>query len=735
MSNLPSEPEFEQAYKELASTLENSSLFQKNPEYKTALKIAAVPERVIQFRVVWEDDKNQVQVNRGYRVQFNSALGPYKGGLRFHPTVNLSILKFLGFEQIFKNALTGINIGGGKGGADFDPKGKSDNEIRKFCVSFMRELSKHIGADTDVPAGDIGVSPREIGWLFGAYKAQKGLWEGCLTGKGGTWGGSLIRPEATGYGLVYYVQHMIQYASGGKESFQGKRVAISGSGNVAQYAALKAIELGATILSLSDSKGTIVSTSEKGIQPEEVEYIAKLKVDRKQLTVLTEEENYKSKFKYIEGARPWTQVGKVDVALPSATQNEVSGDEAKALIDAGAKFIAEGSNMGCSQDAIDIFEAHRKENKGDAIWYAPGKAANAGGVAVSGLEMAQNSQRISWTSEEVDAKLKGIMESCFKDGLETAKEYVEPAEGEFPSLVAGSNIAGFSKLFYSLDSFSLEYVMSFASGGRIHIEVTSSLLALTIITVLFRLLARRRAKLHIGIDDWTLLVALALVFSTYIVGLVWVLFGGVGKHVAELSPSEVTVLLKCYLICWISYAATFAVTKVSILLLYVRIFPVRSLRIACAIVGTLVIAVGIALFTIGFVQCRPFEYIWDKTLPGDTIRTWAILVISEPCVAIISICLPTTLPVLRDIASYTTIEYKKALCRITTVLEEIRPSSEQVTMEVSETRSNVPLHTPQLGIRHAPADEIIEVSSEYEDGDESTFPTKPIFIGGRMMSV
>lgn len=283
-----------------------------------------------------------------------------------------------------------VNIGGGKGGADFDPKGKSDNEIRKFCVAFMRELSKHIGADTDVPAGDIGVSPREIGWLFGTYKAQKGLWEGCLTGKGGTWGGSLIRPEATGYGLVYvrlldpakslyctenvaqYVQHMIQYASGGKESFEGKRVAISGSGNVAQYAALKAIELGATIVSLSDSKGTIVSTSDKGITPEEVEYIAKLKVDRKQLTVLTEEENYKNKFKYIEGARPWTQVGKVDVALPSATQNEVSGDEAKALIEAGTKFIAEGSNMGCSQEAIDIFEAHRKEKKGEAIWYAPG---------------------------------------------------------------------------------------------------------------------------------------------------------------------------------------------------------------------------------------------------------------------------------------------------------------------------------------------------------------------------
>ncbi|KAI9815110.1 MAG: hypothetical protein M1827_002953 [Pycnora praestabilis] len=446
MSNLPSEPEFEQAYKELSSTLEHSSLFKKNPEFKKALAICAIPERVIQFRVVWEDDKNQVQVNRGYRVQFNSALGPYKGGLRFHPTVNLSILKFLGFEQIFKNALTGLNIGGGKGGADFDPKGKSDNEIRKFCVAFMKELSKHIGANTDVPAGDIGVSPREIGWLFGAYRAQKNLWEGCLTGKGGTWGGSLIRPEATGYGLVYYVNHMIEYASGGKESFKGKKVAISGSGNVAQYAALKAMEFGATIVSLSDSKGTLVATSESGITADQVAVIQQLKVERKQLSELVESSDFKGKFKYEEGARPWTAVGKVDVALPCATQNEVSGEEAKALIECGAKFIAEGSNMGCSQEAISTFESHRKEKKGEAIWYGPGKAANAGGVAVSGLEMAQNSQRISWTSEEVDNKLKQIMKSCFENGLETAKEYVEPAEGELPSLVAGSNIAGFTKV-------------------------------------------------------------------------------------------------------------------------------------------------------------------------------------------------------------------------------------------------------------------------------------------------
>ncbi|KAF2204760.1 glutamate dehydrogenase [Delitschia confertaspora ATCC 74209] len=435
------EPEFEQARKELVSTLEASSLFEKNPEYKKALEVASVPERVIQFRVVWENDKGECQVNKGYRVQFNSALGPYKGGLRFHPTVNLSILKFLGFEQIFKNALTGLSMGGGKGGADFDPKGKSDNEIRKFCVSFMRELNKHIGADTDVPAGDIGVGGREIGYLFGAYRAERNRWEGVLTGKGGSWGGSLIRPEATGYGLVYYVQHMINYASGGKESFAGKKVAISGSGNVAQFAALKVIELGGTVLSFSDSKGALIATDDKGFTPGDIENIAQLKLARKALTDLTNHSH-----RYVEGARPWKEVGKVDVVLPSATQNEVSGEEAQILIDAGAKFIAEGSNMGCTQEAIDIFEAHRRTNGGNAIWYAPGKAANAGGVAVSGLEMAQNSQRLKWTSEEVDEKLKGIMRSCFENCLETAKEYFTPAEGEFPSLVGGANVAGFKKV-------------------------------------------------------------------------------------------------------------------------------------------------------------------------------------------------------------------------------------------------------------------------------------------------
>ncbi|KFY41255.1 hypothetical protein V494_03100 [Pseudogymnoascus sp. VKM F-4513 (FW-928)] len=437
MSNLAPEPEFEQAYNELASTLEHSSLFEKHPEYKTALKIVSIPERVIQFRVVWEDDKLQPQVNRAYRVQFNGALGPYKGGLRFHPTVNLSVLKFLGFEQIFKNALTGLNIGGGKGGADFDPKGKSDNEIRKFCVAFMRELSKHIGAYTDVPAGDIGVSGREIGWLFGAYRAHRNKWEGVLTGKGGSWGGSLIRPEATGFGLVYYVDHMIEYA--GLGSFKGKRVAISGSGNVAQYAALKAIELGATVVSLSDSAGALIAKEGKYFTPEDIESIAALKVKRESLST------YESaSYEFIEGARPWTHV-KVDIALPSATQNEVSKEEAEALIASGCKFIAEGSNMGCTQEAIDVFEATRKDKK-TALWYAPGKAANAGGVAVSGLEMAQNSQRISWTTEEVDNKLKDIMKDVFQNGLKTAQEYVPSAEGELPSLVAGSNIAGFVKV-------------------------------------------------------------------------------------------------------------------------------------------------------------------------------------------------------------------------------------------------------------------------------------------------
>ncbi|TGZ80295.1 NADP-specific glutamate dehydrogenase [Ascodesmis nigricans] len=448
MSNYPREPEFEQAYNELVSTLENSRLFQVSPELKGCLPVVAIPERIIQFRVVWEDDSGKLQVNRGYRVQFNSALGPYKGGLRFHPTVNLSILKFLGFEQIFKNALTGLNMGGGKGGSDFDPKGKSDNEIRRFCYAFMKELSKHIGQFTDVPAGDIGVGGREVGYMFGAYKSYKNSWEGVITGKGGAWGGSLIRPEATGYGLVYYVAHMISYASGGKSSFEGKRVAISGSGNVAQYAALKVIELGGTVISLSDSKGALIATGEEGFNQDDVNMIAECKLKRQALDSLysAEDSTFPSRFKYLPGERPWTHVERVDVALPSATQNEVSEDEAKALIAAGCKFLAEGSNMGSTQEAIDVYEADRKERKAEGLWYGPAKAANCGGVAVSGLEMAQNSQRVSWTSEQVDKELAGIMERCFWNCLNTAKEYYDIAEGELPSLVAGANIAGYVKV-------------------------------------------------------------------------------------------------------------------------------------------------------------------------------------------------------------------------------------------------------------------------------------------------
>lgn len=438
----PHEPEFEQAYNELLTSLEESTLFEKHPDLEKVISIVSIPERIIQFRVVWEDDNGNVQVNRGFRVQFNSSLGPYKGGLRFHPTVNLSILKFLGYEQIFKNALTGLNMGGGKGGSDFDPKGKSDSEIRRFCFAFMGELYRHIGADTDVPAGDINVGGREIGYLFGAYKKFKNTWEGVLTGKGLTWGGSLIRPEATGYGVVYFVEKMIEYATQGTESLQGKTVAISGSGNVAQFAGLKAIELGAKVLTISDSKGVFIATGEEGFTPAEIAEIAEIKVNHTQLSTLVDK--YTPKFKYIEGARPWTHV-KVDVALPCATQNEVSGEEAEFLVASGTKYIAEGSNMGSTKEAIRVFETERlKHPKG--IWYAPGKAANAGGVAVSGLEMAQNSQRGNWSSEEVDQRLKEIMINIFNNCVQTAIDYSNEKADARPSLVKGANIAGFVKV-------------------------------------------------------------------------------------------------------------------------------------------------------------------------------------------------------------------------------------------------------------------------------------------------
>lgn len=419
---LPHEPEFQQAYNELVEAIQDSTLFIQKPEYKKVIPVVSVPERIIQFRVSWENDKGEIEVNNGYRVQFNSALGPYKGGLRFHPSVNLSILKFLGFEQIFKNALTGLSMGGGKGGCDFNPKGRTDSEIRRFCVAFMRQLARYIGADTDVPAGDIGVGGREVGFLFGAYKQMQNNWSGVLTGKGLSWGGSLIRPEATGYGVVYYVEKMIEKATNGKESFKGKKVAVSGSGNVAQYAALKVIELGGTVVSLSDSKGSIISKN--GITPDQVHVIAAGKVKFLTLEQIIKESastfSGNNEVKYIAGARPWVHVGQVDVALPSATQNEVSGEEAKALVDAGCKYIAEGSNMGSTQEAIDVFEANRSNN----VWYAPGKAANCGGVAVSGLEMAQNSQRTTWTSEEVDRRLKEIMYNCFDNCYSTAIKYL-----------------------------------------------------------------------------------------------------------------------------------------------------------------------------------------------------------------------------------------------------------------------------------------------------------------------
>jgi len=438
------EPEFQQAVDEIEHSL--GPVFAKHPELRKAFEIAQVPERIIQFRVTWERDDGSIQVNRGYRVQFNSALGPYKGGLRFHPTVNLSILKFLGFEQIFKNALTGLAMGGGKGGADFDPKDKSDNEIRRFCESFMRELSRHIGDDTDVPAGDIGVGGREIGYLFGAYKRYRNQWHGVLTGKGMDWGGSNIRPEATGYGLIYFVEHMISELEGKQldDTFKGKVVAISGSGNVAQYAALKVIELGGTVVSLSDSRGTLTS-GPSGFSKDLVFEIQELKLNHGYLESIASKLANQG-FTYHPGSRPWTLFDKLDVALPCATQNEVSESEAKALVKAGVKYVAEGSNMGSTLEAIRVFEDARANNpRGQGLWYAPGKAANAGGVAVSGLEMAQNSIRYQWAHEEVDAKLKEIMKGAYTVSFETSKRFQDDSR-QVPSLVSGANLGSFLKI-------------------------------------------------------------------------------------------------------------------------------------------------------------------------------------------------------------------------------------------------------------------------------------------------
>ncbi len=419
----PSEREFHQAVQEVVESL--MPFIEKNPKYQKARVLERIiePERVIMFRVPWVDDRGDVQINRGFRIEMNSAIGPYKGGLRFHPSVNLGILKFLAFEQVFKNSLTTLPMGGGKGGSDFDPKGKSDNEVMRFCQSFMSELFRHIGPNTDVPAGDIGVGGREIGFLFGQYKKLRNAFEGVLTGKGIGWGGSLIRPEATGYGSVYFAQEMLKLR---KESFDGKTVAVSGSGNVAQYATEKCIELGAKVVTLSDSSGSVYDKD--GVDKEKLNFVLDLKnIKRGRI------KEYADKFgcEYIEGKRPWGV--KCDIALPCATQNEINLDEAKELVKNGCICISEGANMPTTPEAVTAFI----ESK---VCFGPGKAANAGGVAVSGLEMSQNSGRLSWTREEVDNRLKNIMVAIHEQCATYGKE------GDFINYVNGANIGGFVKV-------------------------------------------------------------------------------------------------------------------------------------------------------------------------------------------------------------------------------------------------------------------------------------------------
>jgi len=418
------EPEFLQAVQEVLESLEPVVAARPILEKERILDRITEPERMIVFRVPWEDDKGVFHVNRGFRVEFSSAIGPYKGGLRFHPSVNQSILKFLGFEQIFKNSLTTLPMGGGKGGSDFDPKGKSDREVMRFCQSFMRELFRHIGPDTDVPAGDIGVGGREIGYMFGEYKRLRNEFTGVLTGKGITWGGSLIRPEATGYGCVFFAQEMLKKRG---ESFEGKICTVSGSGNVAQYTIEKLNALGATCVSLSDSAGTIYDKA--GITPEKLAFVMELKnVKRGRI------KEYAEKFgcDYFEGQRPWNIP--CDCAFPSATQNEISGDDAAKLIKNGCKLVAEGANMPSTPEAIDQFVKAK-------LMYAPGKAANAGGVATSGLEMSQNSMRFGWTREEVEDRLHKIMVEIHKQCWDRAEEF-----GHKGNYVIGANIAGFMKV-------------------------------------------------------------------------------------------------------------------------------------------------------------------------------------------------------------------------------------------------------------------------------------------------
>jgi glutamate dehydrogenase (NADP+) len=417
------EPEFLQAVKEVFESLE--LVVDKHPEWEEAglLERFVEPERVIEFRVPWVDDSGKTRVNRGYRVQYNSAIGPYKGGLRFHPSVNLSVIKFLGFEQILKNSLTTLPMGGGKGGSDFDPKGKSDAEVMRFCQSFMTELVKHIGPDTDVPAGDIGVGGREIGYMFGQYKRLTNSWTGVLTGKGLSYGGSLARTEATGFGLCYFANAQLK-ANG--QSFEGKRVIVSGSGNVATYANKKCTQLGGKVIAMSDSNGYIVD--ENGIDYKVIQVIKEQKRDRIKTYL-----DYVPTAKYVEGCSGiWTVPA--DIALPCATQNEIDEESAKALVANGVIGVFEGSNMPCTPEAIATI-------KGAGLLYSPGKASNAGGVATSGLEMSQNSERLSWTFEEVDAKLQNIMETIYADCAAAAEKYGMPGD-----IQAGANIAGFLKV-------------------------------------------------------------------------------------------------------------------------------------------------------------------------------------------------------------------------------------------------------------------------------------------------
>ena len=420
----PGESEFHQAVQEVVESL--MPFIEANPKYKHAkvLERIAEPERVIMFRVPWVDDKGEIQVNRGFRIQMNSAIGPYKGGIRFHPTVNLGILKFLAFEQVFKNSLTTLPMGGGKGGSDFDPKGKSDNEVMRFCQAFMTELSKHIGANTDVPAGDIGVGGREVGYMYGMYKKIRNEFTGVLTGKGIEWGGSLIRPEATGYGSVYFAQEMLKTRN---DSLKGKICVVSGSGNVAQYTVEKANEFGAKVVTLSDSSGYVYDP--EGIDAEKLAWVMELKnIRRGRISEYAEKFNCK----FVEGKTPWGV--KCDVAFPSATQNEINKEDAETLVKNGCFVVSEGANMPSTPEAIEVYIDSK-------ILYGPGKAANAGGVATSGLEMTQNSMRLPWTREEVDARLQQIMISihatCVKYGTE---------EDGYINYVKGANIGGFLKV-------------------------------------------------------------------------------------------------------------------------------------------------------------------------------------------------------------------------------------------------------------------------------------------------